>query len=361
MKTNLIYVAAALLLAACSPKSGDTTKVVGQFAGDAPETVRLVRGYYEDLENQTFVSFFDTTIAVVDGRFEVEIPKCLTTMTELQIGNKVITFISDGSIITIDPEARTAVSSDEKGAHSQYMEFAKRWNDYQANMAGFGNDKEALIDYTKEFARNNSDNFAGLSALQMLYFSSLWDPDTAPAPEEMLALLDGLSDELKTSPVSSLIFTELSNAYNGKVLTSEGKPFVDFAVVQDPENPETSTVKLSDYVGKGKYMLVDFWASWCGPCKAEMPNLVNVYNTYHGDSFDMLSVAVGDKPEDSVAAAPEFGIVWNQIVNGQQVPTDLYGIAGIPHIILFGPDGTILKRGLRGEQIGEAVKEALGQ
>lgn len=70
---------------------------MGQSAGDAPETVSYVRGYYDDLENHSFVSFFDTTVAVVDGRFEVEIPKCLTTMTELQIGNKVITFISAGS------------------------------------------------------------------------------------------------------------------------------------------------------------------------------------------------------------------------------------------------------------------------
>ena len=91
-----------------------------------------------------------------------------------------------------------------------------------------------------------------------------------------------------------------------------------------------------------------------------MPNLVNVYNTYHGDRFDMLSVAVWDKVEDTVAAAPELGIVWNQIINAQRIPTDLYGIEGIPHIILFGPDGTILKRGIRGEKIGEAVKEALG-
>ena len=91
-----------------------------------------------------------------------------------------------------------------------------------------------------------------------------------------------------------------------------------------------------------------------------MPNLVDVYNTYHGDNFDMLSVAVWDELEDTLEAAPEVGIVWNQIVNAEQVPTDLYGIDGIPHIILFGPDGTILKRDLRGEKIGEAVKEALG-
>ena len=91
-----------------------------------------------------------------------------------------------------------------------------------------------------------------------------------------------------------------------------------------------------------------------------MPYLVKVYNTYHGDRFDMLSIAVLDKVEDSTEAASSLGIVWNQIVNAQEIPTTLYGIDGIPHIILFGPDGTILKRNLRGEKIEETVKEALG-
>ena len=371
-KYNLISLlsAAALMLAACSPKSGDTTKVVGQFAGDAPETVRLVRGYYDgSIGGDNFVSFFDTTVAVVNGRFEVEVPKCLTMDTEFLIGNDVVNFISDGSTITIDPEARTAVSSDAKGPHSQFLDFANRWNDYQSKTAGFGVDREAaekyqnenlgaLRDYTKEIARNNLDNFVGLEALQMLYFSDL--DLVAVESEEMLALLDGLSDEIKTAPFSSLMFNELHDIYSGQVNTAEGRPFADFTVVQDPENPETSTVKFSDYIGKGKYVLVDFWASWCGPCRAEMPNLINVYNTYHGDRFDMLSVAVSDRAEDSVAAAKELGIVWNQIINAQQIPGSVYGFNAIPLVILFGPDGTILKRDLRGEQVGEAVREALG-
>ena len=347
-----MYVAAAaLLLAACTPKAGNTTKVVGRFSENAPEIVEIM-----------IDGVLDTTVTVVDGRFEVEIPKDLTTMALFQPGSDPVSFLSDGTTITIDPEAGTAVSSKKKGPQSRYAAYndwmEKFMADYRSKMAEFGEDEEAaeeyyeeildtFSDYQKEAAKTNADNFVGLMAI-----SQIMDEDA----DEMIALLDGLSDEMKATPAAA----RMRAYFEKQKETAEGAPFVDFTVVQDPEHPETSTVKFSDYIGKGKYVLVDFWASWCGPCKAEMPYLVDVYNTYHSDNFDMLSIAVSDRLEDTLEAAPGLGIVWNQIVNAQQIPTDLYGIDAIPHIILFGPDGTILKRNLRGEEIGEAVKEALG-
>ena len=137
----------------------------------------------------------------------------------------------------------------------------------------------------------------------------------------------------------------------------EGDLFTDFSIPQ----PDGSIAKLSDYAGKGKYLLVDFWASWCGPCKREIPNIKAAYDKYHGDKFDVLSVAVWDEPADTKKAAAELGISWNQIINAQKIPTDLYGIDGIPHIILFGPDGTIVKRGeaLRGEGLDAILSELI--
>lgn len=147
--------------------------------------------------------------------------------------------------------------------------------------------------------------------------------------------------------------------YENLEKTSEGKMFTDFTI--EKGSAEGTPVSLSDYVGKGKYVLVDFWASWCGPCRGEMPNLAEVYKKYKGDRFEIVGVAVWDERADTEKALESLPITWPVIFDAGQLPTDLYGINGIPQIILFGPDGTIVARDLRGEAIGEKVGECLAK
>ncbi len=139
--------------------------------------------------------------------------------------------------------------------------------------------------------------------------------------------------------------------------TAEGEMFTDFTI----EQPNGQKVSLSDYVGKGKYVLVDFWASWCGPCRAEIPNIKELYHKYTGNRFEVLGVAVWDKVEDTQKAIKEEGIEWAQILNAQSIPTDIYGINGIPYIILFGPDGSIVARNLRGQEMKDTVAKVMAE
>lgn len=134
--------------------------------------------------------------------------------------------------------------------------------------------------------------------------------------------------------------------------TSVGAMFKDFAVKYNGK-----TVRLSDYVGHGQYVLADFWASWCGPCLREMPNIIAVHNKYKDCGLNVLGVAVWEEAEESMKVIEEKKIPYPQILNVSEEITGIYGIDGIPHIILFAPDGTILARGLRGKDIEKKLAE----
>ena len=130
--------------------------------------------------------------------------------------------------------------------------------------------------------------------------------------------------------------------------------------VRDNGIIETVQGTFDSYIGRGQYVLVDFWASWCEPCMRESPNVVNVDNKYRDKGLVVLGVLVNDKLEDSKTAMRKLGMKYDQVIDPENVQVKKFGITGIPHLILFGPDGSIVKRGMRGEQIEEAVKEALG-
>ena len=192
--------------------------------------------------------------------------------------------------------------------------------------------------------KEHPNDAIGLIALQTLL--GMEDVNVAKAE----ALLQQAGDRLRAEESITKMVARLRRVE----ATQAGAQFVDFEGVDDANK----AVRLSDYVGKGHYVLVDFWASWCGPCRRELAHLKKVRDTYTDKGLVILGTVVWDEMEDHLKAMKELEITWPQIFNKTEA-TELYGIAGIPQIILFDPAGKIVARDLRGEEINKLLDKAL--
>lgn len=232
-----------------------------------------------------------------------------------------------------------SLATDQEKAQAFYDDFVERY-----------------IDFNMKAAKKNSDNEVAVQVLMNL--RGLIEDD------QVEKIISSMSPEM----LENETVAKLKKGLDARKATAEGMMFTDFTVNSAvgqtrsiPPQPVYGEVKLSDYVGKGKYILLDFWSPWCGPCRREMPNIKAVYDKYKGEDFDVVSIAVWEREpvEVTIETAAKLEMDWNQINNGQREPADIYGVDGIPHIILFGPDGTILKRGFHGAEIEEVVSSYL--
>ena len=184
--------------------------------------------------------------------------------------------------------------------------------------------------------------------------------DDAIAPQAMTFLIDQLDKN---------VFIALYEQ-GGKAVKADAelggyyehlKSLPEEKVIMLLENGEILQVQgvFEDYVGQGKYTLVDFWASWCGPCRAETPNVVAVFEKYHDKGLIVIGVPINDKQDATKKALMDLGIHYPQVLDPSQRFVEQFNIIGIPYIILFDPEGNIIAEDLRGTQIEEAVSKVL--
>ena len=200
--------------------------------------------------------------------------------------------------------------------------------------------QKVMADHCREVYTKHQPDPIGLQAMMLLMnfidkeeFFNLYENAGELVKND--AVIGGYYEYLKSTPEETVI-TLLDNG----------------EIVQEPGTFE-------DFVGAGKYTLVDFWASWCGPCRKETPNVVAVYEKYRDKGLVVIGIPVNDKQDAMIQAMQDLNIHYPQLLDPSMALAEKFQVAGIPYIILFDPQGNIVASDLREAQIEAAIKKAM--
>ena len=218
-----------------------------------------------------------------------------------------------------DKATALAESGDEAGSKALFEEMHK-----------------AMADHCKEVYLNHLQDPIGVQAMHILVDAT---------DEEFISLYEQGGECIHADAKVAGHYESLTATKRTVIqLNPSGDDFIE------------SNGNLSDFIGQGAYVLVDFWASWCGPCRKETPFVVKAYNDYKDKGLIVLGIPVEDKQDATKEAMKQLGIHYPQLLDPGATLAEEYGVNGIPHLFLFGPDGKVLKDGMRGEGIDAVLK-----
>lgn len=358
-------IAAALLLVACSEKPG--YEIAGTVANadlngkyvylyDAP-----FRGYDGTAADSALVTDQAFTFKGVADTAKV---KALVLPAEEGKRPEMVNFILENARLTasFSKEEATVTGSPENDeltafnkqmagiyAGSEALMADLRSEDKEkAEAAGkkYSEMEEKASELRNQYMKSHLDNLSGALQLSQSYY--FLDDNT------LFDITDHAGETFKRFPGIDRIMQIAET----KKKVAIGQKFTDFEM----EDAKGEMHKLSEFVGNGKVVLIDFWASWCGPCRRAMPELIEIYNRNKAAGFDIIGISLDNKKEAWEKGTKDLNLPWAQLSDLQGwkcAGAALYGVNSIPHTVLVDKDGTIIAKNLHGQELEDKIKEVL--
>lgn len=333
MKKMIFCLLAAVALVGCEDKTAYTiTGTVTGVEEGTEVTLSADRRGKDVLETTT----------VQDGKFEFKgnqveaVVKYLKVEGQAMLKRPQLIVAEAGKIAVVADEDKLTVSGTP--LNDKHTKF---WTDV-------ANKKEDSFDYAifRAFIKENITNVLGVALFEANAYTYNFDE-----LKETYALVP---EQFRSLPT----MVKVKSNIDVLEATAVGKKFTDIKGL----TPDGKELALSDYVGKGKYVLVDFWASWCPPCVADMPHLVAAYAKYKDKGFEIVGVSIDDKQDAWKGGIEKLNITWPQVSDLKGWESQLsktYGVMSIPHTILIDKDGTIVEKQIHGKDLDAKLAELL--
>ncbi|WP_167856272.1 TlpA disulfide reductase family protein [Hymenobacter metallicola] len=376
MKSILLVTTVLGMANACSksatPTTGSTNGTGYQVSGQLTNAPAGTKVYLAELGETQFVSR-DTATVDEQGRFTLQgtVPEAGLYQVKVDDANQVMLALDNGSNIQLSGDAKKLTdgyvvkgSKDSEALQQlgRTMVESKRAmallemrynNSAQAGQS----DSMKLIEgkfyaaqaqntaKIKELVRQNPN-----SVVSAFVVGNLLNPD------ENFAFIDSMATQFKKSMPDSRYTKALSAKLDPLRATAVGSAAPEIALPA----PDGKSVALSSL--RGKYVLIDFWASWCGPCRKENPNVVRAYNKYKGKGFEIYSVSFDQDREKWLKAIQADGLTWTHVSDlrgWESAAGQAYGVKAIPQSVLLDPQGRIVAKNLRGDALEAKLASVL--